>query len=179
MIVLINTRRSAPTIEPGLILAVGNDSQFVKFCDVAGLRDIPKDVRFARNAERVRHRTTLVPLLATVMKTRTRSEWLAALEVAKVPCGPINDLAEVFADPQVLARGMTTEMAHPLAGSVRLVASPMRFSVTPVQYRRAPPLLGPLGSRVGQHHRQAQRLGAGLDHLDGLRMAIADRKSVV
>ena len=125
-----------------LILAVGNDSQFVKFCDVAGLRDIPKDVRFARNAERVRHRTTLVPLLAAVMKTRTRSEWLAALEVAKVPCGPINDLAEVFADPQVLARGMTTEMAHPLAGSVRLVASPMRFSVTPVQYRRAPPLLG-------------------------------------
>ena len=125
-----------------LILAVGNDSQFVKFCDVVGLRDIPKDVRFARNAERVRHRTTLVPLLAAVMKTRTRSEWLAALEVAKVPCGPINDLAEVFADPQVLARGMTTEMAHPLAGSVRLVASPMRFSVTPVQYRRAPPLLG-------------------------------------
>ena len=125
-----------------LILAVGNDSQFVKFCDVAGLRDIPKDVRFARNAERVRHRTTLVPLLAAVMKTRTRSEWLAALEVAKVPCGPINDLAEVFADPQVLARGMATEMAHPLAGSVRLVASPMRFSVTPVQYRRAPPLLG-------------------------------------
>jgi crotonobetainyl-CoA:carnitine CoA-transferase CaiB-like acyl-CoA transferase len=125
-----------------LILAVGNDSQFVKFCNVAGLPDIPRDARFARNAERVRHRTTLVPLLAAVMKTRTRSEWLAALEAAKVPCGPINDLAEVFTDPQVQARGMTTEMAHPLSESVRLVASPMRFSATPVQYRRAPPLLG-------------------------------------
>jgi crotonobetainyl-CoA:carnitine CoA-transferase CaiB-like acyl-CoA transferase len=125
-----------------LILAVGNDSQFVKFCAVAGLRDIPTDVRFAKNADRVRHRTTLVPLLAAVMKTRTRSEWLGALETAKVPCGPINDLAEVFADPQVRAREMTVEIAHPLSGAVRLVASPMRLSATPVQYRRAPPLLG-------------------------------------
>ncbi|KNZ31092.1 MAG: CoA-transferase [Methylibium sp. NZG] len=125
-----------------LILAVGNDSQFVKFCGVAGLRDIPADPRFARNAERVRHRTTLVPLLAAVMKTRTRADWLAALEAAKVPCGPINDLAEVFADPQVRARGMTAEMPHPLAGTVRVVASPIRLSATPVQYRRAPPLMG-------------------------------------
>ncbi len=125
-----------------LILAVGNDSQFVKFCAVAGLRDIPADPRFAKNAGRVRHRTTLVPLLAAVMKMRTRSEWLSSLEAAKVPCGPINDLAEVFADPQVRARDMTVEIAHPLSGSVRLVASPMRLSATPVQYRRAPPLLG-------------------------------------
>ncbi len=125
-----------------LILAVGNDSQFVKFCAVAGLRDIPADARFAKNAERVRHRTTLVPLLATVMKTRTRNEWLSALEAAKVPCGPINDLAEVFADPQVRSRDMTVEMPHPLSQSVHLVASPMRLSATPVQYRRAPPLLG-------------------------------------
>ncbi len=125
-----------------LILAVGNDSQFVKFCAVAGLRDIPADARFAKNAERVRHRTTLVPLLAAVMKTRTRNEWLSALEAAKVPCGPINDLAEVFADPQVRSRDMTVEMPHPLSESVHLVASPMRLSATPVQYRRAPPLLG-------------------------------------
>ncbi len=76
------------------------------------------------------------------MKTRTRADWLAALEAAKVPCGPINDLAEVFADPQVSARGMTVDLPHPLAGSVRLVGSPMKFSATPVQYRRAPPLLG-------------------------------------
>ena len=125
-----------------LILAVGNDGQFVKFCDVAGLPDIAKDSRFTRNAERVRHRAILVPLLAAVMKTRKRSDWLAALEAAKVPCGPINNLAEVFADPQVIARGMTVEMPHPLAGSVKLVASPIRFSGTPVTYRRPPPLLG-------------------------------------
>jgi crotonobetainyl-CoA:carnitine CoA-transferase CaiB-like acyl-CoA transferase len=81
-------------------------------------------------------------MLAVVMKTRTRAAWLAALEAATVPCGPINDLADVFADPQVNARGMTVVLPHPLSGSVRLVASPMKFSCTPVQYRAAPPLLG-------------------------------------
>ena len=125
-----------------LIVAVGNDSQFAKFCDVAGRPDIAQDPRFIRNADRVRHRSTLVPMLAALMKERTRGEWLASLEAAKVPCGPINDLAEVFADPQVLEREMTVQMAHPLAGSVRLVASPMKFSATPVQYQRPPPLLG-------------------------------------
>jgi crotonobetainyl-CoA:carnitine CoA-transferase CaiB-like acyl-CoA transferase len=146
-----------------LILAVGNDSQFVKFCDVAGLRDIPTDPRFARNADRVRHRATLVPLLAAVMKTRPRAAWLASLEAAKVPCGPINDLAEVFADPHVCARGMTTEIAHPLSGTVRLVASPMRFSSTPVQYRRAPPLLGEHTAQV------LGELGLGDAEVDALR----------
>ena len=148
-----------------LILAVGNDSQFVKFCGVAGLRDIPTDPRFARNAERVCHRTVLVPLLAAVMKTRTRADWLAALEAAKVPCGPINNLAEVFADPQVRARGMTTEIAHPLSKSVRLVASPMRLSATPVQYRRAPPLLGQHTSEV------LRELGLATAEIDALRAA--------
>ena len=90
----------------------------------------------------MRHRTTLVPLLAEILRTRGKADWLSALEAAKVPCGPINDLAEVFADPQVNARGMTVEMPHPLADRVRLVASPMKFSATPVQYRRPPPLLG-------------------------------------
>ena len=125
-----------------LILAVGNDGQFARFCEVAGRPDLPKDPRFARNADRVRHRSVLVPLLAAVMKTRTRAEWLARLESAKVPCGPINDLAEAFADPQVQDRGMTVELPHALAGSVRLVASPMKLGGTPVQYRSAPPLLG-------------------------------------
>ena len=124
------------------IVAVGNDSQFAKFCEVAGRPDIATDARFARNAERVRHRAMLVPMLAALMKTRSRADWLEALEAAKVPCGPINDLAEGFADPHVQARGMTVEMPHPLAGSVRLVSSPMKFSDTPVQYRRPPPLLG-------------------------------------
>ena len=125
-----------------LILAVGNDGQFARFCAVAGCPEIAADTRFARNAGRVRGRAVLVPVLAARMKARTRADWLGALEAAKVPCGPINDLAEVFADAQVRERGMTVELAHPLAGAVRLVASPMKLSVTPVRYERAPPLLG-------------------------------------
>jgi crotonobetainyl-CoA:carnitine CoA-transferase CaiB-like acyl-CoA transferase len=125
-----------------MILAVGNDGQFAKYCEVAGRPDLASDPRFVRNADRVRHRAALVPLLAEVMRTRTRADWLASLEAAKVPCGPINDLAEVFADPQVEARGMTVELPHPLAERVRLVASPIKLSATPVQYRRPPPLLG-------------------------------------
>jgi crotonobetainyl-CoA:carnitine CoA-transferase CaiB-like acyl-CoA transferase len=125
-----------------LILAVGNDNQFAKFCDVTGRAEIALDPRFTRNADRVRHRAELVPLLAALMKTRTRRDWLASLEAAKVPCGPINDLADVFADPQVQARQMTVRMPHPTAGQVDLVASPIKLSATPVQYRLAPPLLG-------------------------------------
>jgi len=125
-----------------MILAVGNDSQFAKFCEVAGAQQIAQDPRFARNAERVRHRGTLVPLLAALMKARTRTDWLTALEAAKVPCGPINDLADVFADPHVQARDMTVSLPHPLAGDVTLVASPIKLSATPVQYQRPPPLLG-------------------------------------
>jgi crotonobetainyl-CoA:carnitine CoA-transferase CaiB-like acyl-CoA transferase len=125
-----------------MIVAVGNDTQFVKFCEVAGRPDIAADPRYARNAGRVRHRTALVPVLAVLMKARTRADWLEALEAAKVPCGPINDLADAFADPQVNERGMTVQLPHPLAGALRLVASPMKFSATPVQYRRPPPLLG-------------------------------------
>ena len=125
-----------------LILAVGNDGQFAKFCDVAGRPDLARDPRYQRNAGRVRERAVLVPLLAAVMKTRTRHDWLTALEAAKVPSGPINDIAEVFADPHVQARDMTVEVPHPRAGALRVVASPMKFSATPVQYRRAPPLLG-------------------------------------
>ena len=125
-----------------LILAVGNDSQFQRFCAVAGCPDLAHDERFARNAARVRHRDVLVPLLAQRMVRRTRTDWLAALDAAQVPCGPINDLAEVFADPHVRARGMTTTMAHPHTDDLQLVASPMKLSATPPQVRRPPPLLG-------------------------------------
>jgi crotonobetainyl-CoA:carnitine CoA-transferase CaiB-like acyl-CoA transferase len=125
-----------------LILAVGNDTQFARFCEAAGLGQLSTDERYTRNADRVRHRATLVPLVAEAMTRRTKADWLATLESAGVPCGPINDLAEVFADPQVNSRGMTIEMPHPLAGAVSLVASPLKLSGTPVQYRRAPPLLG-------------------------------------
>ena len=125
-----------------LILAVGNDGQFARFCAVAGCADLPQDPRFASNANRVRHRDALVPLLAERMKKRTRSDWLSALEAAKVPCGPINDLDDVFADPQVQARGMSVRVPHPHTDTLQLVASPMKLSATPVQLRRAPPLLG-------------------------------------
>jgi crotonobetainyl-CoA:carnitine CoA-transferase CaiB-like acyl-CoA transferase len=125
-----------------LILAVGNDSQFAKFCQVAGQPGLAADARFARNQDRVRHRAVLVPLLEAIMKARTKSDWLAALEAAKVPCGAINNLAEVFADPQVLERGMVQQWEHPLAGPMRLVASPLKLSGTPVRTDRVPPLLG-------------------------------------
>jgi crotonobetainyl-CoA:carnitine CoA-transferase CaiB-like acyl-CoA transferase len=146
-----------------LILAVGNDGQFAKFCSVAGRPDLVQDARFMRNADRVRNRATLAPLLAQIMKTRTRADWLAALEAAKVPCGAINDLAGVFADPQVRARDMTVRLPHPLAGEVELVASPMKFSATPVCYRSAPPLLG-------QHTEQVLgELGLAGHEIDALR----------
>ncbi|MET0334067.1 MAG: CaiB/BaiF CoA-transferase family protein [Rhizobacter sp.] len=130
------------TSDGHLILAVGNDSQYAKFCDVAGRPDLAKDPRYLKNADRVRHRGTLVPVLVEILKTRKKADWLSALEAAKVPCGAINNLGEVFADPHITHRGMTVAMPHPLTDSLRLVASPMKFSGTPVQYRRPPPLLG-------------------------------------
>ncbi len=130
------------TADGHLILAVGNDTQYAKFCEVAGRPDLAQDPRFVKNADRVRHRAVLVPLLAEVLKTRPKHDWLAALEAAKVPCGAINDLGEVFADPHIRAREMTVAMPHPLTDELRLVASPMKLSATPVQYRRPPPLLG-------------------------------------
>lgn len=130
------------TSDGHMILAVGNDGQFAKFCEVAGRPELAADPRFARNTDRVRHRAVLVPLLEEIVRARPKQQWLSALEAAKVPCGAINDLAEVFADPHVQARGMTVPMPHPLADTLRVVASPMKLSGTPVQYRRAPPLLG-------------------------------------
>ena len=124
------------------ILAVGNDSQFAKMCVVAGKSDLASDARFAKNADRVRHRAELVPALQAIFKTRSKADWLAALQAAKVPCGAINNLAEVFADPQVQARGMVHTWQHPLAGDVRLVASPIKMSLTPPRNDLPPPLLG-------------------------------------
>jgi crotonobetainyl-CoA:carnitine CoA-transferase CaiB-like acyl-CoA transferase len=125
-----------------MILAVGNDSQFAKFCEVAGVPELARDARYAKNAGRVRERATLVPLLTEVMRRRSKQDWLTSLEAAKVPCGAINNLAEVFADPQVKARDMAVPVPHPLSDELRLVASPMKLSATPVQLTRHPPLLG-------------------------------------
>jgi crotonobetainyl-CoA:carnitine CoA-transferase CaiB-like acyl-CoA transferase len=125
-----------------LILAVGNDGQFAKFCAVAGMPELASDPRFSKNADRVRHRYVLVPLLEQVMRQRPKAQWLKALEDAKVPCGAINNLAEVFADPHVLERDMVTTWQHPVAGQVDLVSSPLKLSQTPVRRDLPPPLLG-------------------------------------
>ena len=153
-------------VEDGhLILAVGNDGQFQRFCAVAGCAELATDPRFAVNANRVRNRDVLVAQLAPVLRSRPRASWLSALEAAKVPCGPINDLADVFADPQVLARQMTAKVTHPLAGDLELVASPMKLSATPVRMERAPPLLG-------QHTDEVlQGLGLGAEECARLRRA--------
>ena len=131
-----------------VILAVGNDAQFTRFCTIAGRPELATDPRFATNADRVRHRAALVPVLAALMRRRRRDDWLAALEAAKVPCGPINSLDQVFTDPQVLARGMVQAVSHPLTDTLRLVASPLKMSATPVQTRRPPPLLDQHGAEV-------------------------------
>jgi crotonobetainyl-CoA:carnitine CoA-transferase CaiB-like acyl-CoA transferase len=125
-----------------LILAVGNDSQYAKFCGVAGRPELATDARFAKNRDRVRNREVLVPLLEEVMRSRGKAQWLAALEAAKVPCGAINNLAEVFADPQVRERAMVTSWRHPLQPDLRLVASPIKLTATPVRDALPPPLLG-------------------------------------
>ncbi len=125
-----------------LILAVGNDGQYAKFCAVAGRPDLATDERFVKNADRVRHRATLVPMLETIFKQRSKADWLSSLEAAKVPCGAINNLAEVFADPHVRSRDMVTTWDHPTGGSVELVSSPLKLSGTPVRRDLPPPLLG-------------------------------------
>jgi crotonobetainyl-CoA:carnitine CoA-transferase CaiB-like acyl-CoA transferase len=124
-----------------VVVAVGNDGQFTRLCEVAGRPELAADPRFATNAGRVENRAALVPVLQALLAGRPTREWVVSLEGAGVPCGPINDLAEVFADPHVQSRGLRVEVPHPLAGSVPVVASPLRLSRTPVRHG-TPPLLG-------------------------------------
>jgi crotonobetainyl-CoA:carnitine CoA-transferase CaiB-like acyl-CoA transferase len=131
-----------PSADGDFVLTVGNDSQFRKFCEVAGQREWADDSRFINNAARVANREVLVPLIRQVTVFKTTAQWLAALEQAGVPCGPINNLAQVFADPHVQARGLRLDLPNSLGGSTPQVASPLRLSATPVEYRNAPPLLG-------------------------------------
>ncbi|MFJ7885874.1 CaiB/BaiF CoA transferase family protein [Pseudomonas sp. NPDC096917] len=131
-----------PTADGDFILTVGNDSQFRKFAEVAGRPEWVDDPRFASNKQRVANRAVLVPLIRQATVFKTTAEWVAQLEAVGVPCGPINDLAQVFADPQVQARGLAFDLPHVLAGLVPQVRSPIRLSETPVEYRNAPPLLG-------------------------------------
>jgi crotonobetainyl-CoA:carnitine CoA-transferase CaiB-like acyl-CoA transferase len=135
----------APVADGGkdhLIIAVGNDSQFQKYCEVANVPELGVNPLFALNRDRVTNRAQLVPILEAVMRTRRKADWLAALVAAKVPCGAINNLAEVFADPQINARGMVTHWQHPHHSDLCLVSSPIKLSATPVRCDMPPPLLG-------------------------------------
>ncbi|WP_412778126.1 CaiB/BaiF CoA transferase family protein [Thalassospira lucentensis] len=131
-----------PSADGYLILAVGNDSQFKSFCEVAGLNDLPADTRYATNRSRVANRETLVPMIRRAMVTKTTDEWIGVLEKANVPCGPINTLDRVFDNPQVQHRGMIRYLDHPVAGKVPTVANPIKFSKTPISGETAAPMLG-------------------------------------
>ncbi len=137
-----------PTADGDMILAIGNDGQFARLCAALGHAEWASDERFVTNPKRVQYRAELIPLLrqATVMKTT--AQWIAQLESQAVPCGPINRIDQVFADPQVLARGLRVDLPHPLAGTLPLVANPIRYSATPVVLDRAPPLLGQHSAEV-------------------------------
>lgn len=152
-----------PTSDGDMIIAVGNDSQFAKLCRALERPEWIQDPRFFTNAARVEHRDELIPLLRQATVMRSTQEWVELLEGFGVPCGPINNVAEVFEDPQVKARGMKFEMEHPLVGKLAQVASPIRLSETPVEYRQPPPTLG-------QHTRDVLMnvLGMGPDEIDRL-----------
>ena len=130
------------TADGFIILAVGNDTQFTRFCRLAGREDLADDERYRSNSSRVRHRQQLVPQVAEIMRGRSSADWLQALNDQGIPCGPINEIGQVFEDPQVRHRGLRLELEHPAIGRVASVANPIRLSRTPIEYRQAPPLLG-------------------------------------
>ena len=134
--------QSFATSDGHVVVAVGNDSQFVRFCEAGGRPDLAGDERFRTNAGRVEHRDALIPALAEMMLARTQDEWIAALEAVGVPCGPINDLRRIFADPQAEARGLRMELPHSEAGSVPGVANPIRYVGEPHDYPGGAPALG-------------------------------------
>jgi crotonobetainyl-CoA:carnitine CoA-transferase CaiB-like acyl-CoA transferase len=136
------------TADGHLMLAVGNDAQFIRFATVAGHPEWAHDPRFATNPARVRHREVLVPRIATALAERGSTAWLAALEAGGVPAAPINDLAQVFVDPQVIARGLRVQAAHADGGHVAMVRNPVLFSATPVREPVAPPTCGQHGAEV-------------------------------
>ena len=153
------------TADGHVILAVGNDSQFASFCRVAGRPELAADPLYATMPGRITNRVTLIPLLREIFGQRPSGRWIAELEAANVPCGPINDYGEVFEDPQVRHRGLKIEIPHPAGVPCPTVASPMRFSATPVEYELPPPLLGQhtrevLGDLLGMRRQEIERLAA-------------------
>lgn len=125
-----------------MIVAVGNDSQFRSYSKAIGKPELGSDPKFATNSQRIINRDELIPMLETIMASDERDVWIAKLEAAGVPCGPIQTIDQVFSHPQVIDRGIWQNIPHPLGGTTPTTASPMRFSATPVEYRRAPPTLG-------------------------------------
>jgi crotonobetainyl-CoA:carnitine CoA-transferase CaiB-like acyl-CoA transferase len=144
-----------------IIVAIGNDSQFSRFCELAGRPDLSTDSEFGTNDARVRNREALLPILIKIFAARSSDEWLSGLEAQKIGCGPINNLQQVFDDPHVEAREMVITMDHPLSGNAgaQLIGSPMRFTETPVTYRHPPPL-------IGQHTEEVLREKLGLSDGD-------------
>jgi len=151
------------TADGYLILAIGNDAQFARFCDLAGRPELAIDERFETNSQRVKHRDSLIPDLVEIMLTQGTGTWLEKLNEKGIPCGPIADIDQVFGNPQVQHRGMQLELDHPTAGKVPSVANPIRLSESAVSYDKAPPLLG-------QHTEQvlSDLLGLGRDQIDQL-----------
>ena len=132
------------TADGHIVLAIGNDWQYRKFCDFAGAPGLAEDPRFATNSARIVNRAALVPEIAAIISRHPSAYWIGGLEPLGVPCGPINTLDQVFADPHIRARVMTVDLPHPAAGGkpTRLIAIPIKLSETAVEYRRAPPTLG-------------------------------------
>ena len=131
-----------PASDYSFIIAAGNDEQFSRCCQVLDAPELADDPRFARNKDRVINRQTLIPIINELTRKKTASEWLEELEAANVPCGPVNDLEQVFSDPQIIHREMAVSMPHLAAGEsgVRLIGNPLNFSDTPVEYAKAPPV---------------------------------------
>lgn len=141
-----------PAADGNFILAVGNDQQFSRFCDIAGAPELAEDPLYAKNADRVRNRKQLVPLIRRLTIEKTAEDWLKLLEAAGVPCGPVNNLEQVFTDPHVRSRDMKITLPHPVSGTVDLIGSPIKMEKTAVQYRNAPPMLGSGTRSVLERH---------------------------
>jgi formyl-CoA transferase len=131
-----------PTSDGWMIVAAGNDGQFRQFVTAGGETHLADNPLYLTNPLRVQHRKQLVPLLEIMTRKKSKGQWIALLENAKVPCGPINDLKEVFENEQVISRNVQLNMPHPTVGNMKLVASPMKLSRTPTEVRMAPPTLG-------------------------------------
>ena len=131
-----------PTADDPIIIAAGNDSQFKKLCHIADIASVAEDPQYATNVSRVMNRQAVVEIVTAALRKKSRAHWLAACEKVGVPCGPVNNLEQVFDDPHLQHRGAEVRMPHPLAGSgeVSLIANPLKLSETPVQYRHTPPI---------------------------------------